>query len=70
MTQGFWRQTADNKLTGGAGIRCSDYDIVSPSYEARERRRLAAEARAEAERLGATTQTRRGAESSPTGRVS
>ena len=58
-----------DKLRRGAGIRCSDYDRVSPSFEVRERRRLQAEALAEAERLGAPTQTRR-AESSPTGRVS
>ena len=56
MTQGFWRQTADNKLTGAAGIRCSDYDHVAPSYKARERRRLAAEA--EAARTGPPTPTR------------
>ena len=59
-----------DKLRRGAGIRLADYDIVSPSFEVRERRRLQAEALAEAERLGAPTQTRRGAESSPTGRVS
>ena len=53
MTQGFWRQTADNKLTGGAGIRLADFDIVSPSFEVRERRRLAAEA--EAARTGKPT---------------
>lgn len=54
-----------DKLRRGAGIRLADYDIVSPSFEVRERRRLQAEALAEAERLGPSTQ-RRGAESSPT----
>ena len=50
-----------DKLRRAAGVRCSDFDIVSPSYEARERRRLQAEALAEAARLGAPTQTPDGA---------
>ena len=43
-----------DKLTGGAGVRCSDHDRVAPSYESRERRRLQAEAEAAAARDGAT----------------
>ena len=50
-----------DKLRRAAVIRCSDFDRVAPSYESRERRRLQAEALAEAARLGAPTQTPDGA---------
>ena len=42
-----------DKLRRAAVIRCSDFDRVAPSYESRERRRLAAEA--EAARTGKPT---------------